>query len=564
MNMNTKTKLRQTLEEELPSPLARRGLRTVMKITQIETEPNGRIVLKLEGQLAGLWVNELEEAWRRALEMSPGQDVAVDLSQVTFIDEEGRKLLERVHQAGSPLFARGCLTRSIVDKITGQRPRPRRLRRLAGLLVALALLGVPARAQQTPVLRLTLRQAVALALRQNPGVRIAELTVSQAEQDRSIARAGLLPQADLEVPVRAERANIRASFGRTVSGFPEHIGPFEIFQAGSGFSLPIFDLPLWRQWQAAGHRLQASAADRRTTREETTLVTVSQYLTALRATADVRAAESRLSLAQALYDQAVDLQKHGVSTGLDTLRANVQLQNEAQRLIRARTDLRIALYALVRLLNLPPDQPIELADALSFYQTPAFAAAETIGQALATRPEMKALDERERNLEAEQRAVGEQRLPSIHFVGNWAEQGLSATTVIPTYVYQVDVRVPIVTGGRLRAERIRARLALEQVEQQKLDLRNQIAYEVKTAIAELDSARHEVDVANLGVKLAAAEVQQARDRFAAGVANNIEVITAQDELARANDNQIGALFRYNQARASLSRAIGRMQGLYLH
>ena len=85
---------------------------------------------------------------------------------------------------------------------------------------------------------------------------------------------------------------------------------------------------------------------------------------------------------------------------------------------------------------------------------------------------------------------------------------------------------------------------------------------MKTAIAQLEAARNEVNVANLGVDLARQEVDQARDRFQAGVANNIEVITAQDELARANDNQIAALYRYNQARADLAHAAGQMEALY--
>ncbi len=85
---------------------------------------------------------------------------------------------------------------------------------------------------------------------------------------------------------------------------------------------------------------------------------------------------------------------------------------------------------------------------------------------------------------------------------------------------------------------------------------------MKTAIAQLESARSEVDVANQGVELARQEVVQARDRFQAGVADNIEVVTAQDELARANDNQIGALYRYNQARADLAHSAGQMEALY--
>jgi outer membrane protein TolC len=62
--------------------------------------------------------------------------------------------------------------------------------------------------------------------------------------------------------------------------------------------------------------------------------------------------------------------------------------------------------------------------------------------------------------------------------------------------------------------------------------------------------------------LAQQEVTQARDRFQAGVANNIEIVTAQDELARASDNQIGALYRYNQSRADLARSVGQMEALY--
>jgi len=71
-----------------------------------------------------------------------------------------------------------------------------------------------------------------------------------------------------------------------------------------------------------------------------------------------------------------------------------------------------------------------------------------------------------------------------------------------------------------------------------------------------------VQVANLGVKLSRDEVDQARERFQAGVANNIEVTSAQDALSRASDNQIAALYRYNQARADWAHATGQIEKLY--
>jgi outer membrane protein TolC len=134
--------------------------------------------------------------------------------------------------------------------------------------------------------------------------------------------------------------------------------------------------------------------------------------------------------------------------------------------------------------------------------------------------------------------------------------------MIPVYQYGASLQMPLFTGGRIQAQTAIADVELKKLDQEQQDLRNQIALEVKTAIAQLNSARTEVEAANLGVQLAREGVTQAQDRFRAGVANNIEVITAQDELARANDNQITALYRYNQSRADLARATGQMEALY--
>jgi outer membrane protein TolC len=297
-------------------------------------------------------------------------------------------------------------------------------------------------------------------------------------------------------------------------------------------------------------------------REQVVLLVVSQYLAGMRANAAVKAAQSRVDLAQALYDQANDLQKHGVGTGIDTLRSNVELQNEKQRLLEAQTQQKVALFGLARLLNLDPQREIELADTPSFYETPQMEASRSLAQAYETRPEMKALAAQAQMMEFARRGASESRLPTVNFLGTWGEQGLSAPSAIPAYIYQVTVDVPLFTGGRIRAEIAKANLELKKVDQKRADLRNQIALEVKTSQAQLDAAQHEVDVANLGVKLAQEEVSQARDRFQAGVANNIEVVSAQDALARANDNQIDALYRYNQSRADLSHAIGQIEELY--
>jgi len=429
-------------------------------------------------------------------------------------------------------------------------------------IVCLLTLAGVAFAQDITPLKLTLKDAVNLALKQNPQVILANLNVAQSREDVAVSRSGLMPQVSGNVAETVHRVNLEAAIGFSFPGFAQHVGPYYVSQTGVAFNTPIFDLTLWHRYRSSQLGVNAAQAEALTAREESVILVVSQYLGSQRAAADVQAAQSRVNLAQALYNQAADLQKNGVGTGIDTLRANVELQNEKQRLILARTQLQTSLFGLARLLSVDPHRTIELADQMAFFDTPETAVDQTLDRALASRPELRQLVVQEQRAELDQRNAADQRLPKLAANGFWLEQGLSPASVIPVYQYQASLDFPLFTGGRIQAERAKADLAIRQLKQQEQDLRNRIALEVKTSAAQLEAARSEVTVANLGVQLAQQEVEQARDRFQAGVANNIEVVSAQDALTRANDNQIAALYRYNQARADLAHAAGQVESLY--
>jgi len=546
---------------------------------RITTEnKKGKTTLRLEGKIAGPHVATLEQYWRELSGGARKTKFSVDLCGVSYIDSTGKALLREMHRLGADFLAEGCLNQAIVNEILQSEKPPKPPKGGTPIIFYAVLFGLLAggnslRAQQpatpaaspaTTVVRLTLDQAVALAIKQNPTQQVAILNAAESVQDKNITRADLLPQANFRVADSANRINVKAQFGGLplAPGIPSHIGPYQLFSAGPNFGSSVFDLSLWKRYQASRVNVDASKADSLTTREQVILLVVSQYIGTLRAVANVEASKSRVELAQALYDQAADLQKEGVGTGIDTLRANVELQNEKQRLLEAQNERDSNLFGLSKLLSLDPRQPMELADSLSFFETPQPEVESSIDQAVANREEWKAIMAREKSADLQKQATQYQRLPSVRFDGYWYYFGTSATTGIPTYQYQGSVNFPIFTSGRIKAEVVKADLELKKLEQQKIDLRNQIALEVKTSLLNLESARNEVQVANLGVQLAKEEVSQARDRFQAGVANNIEVISAQDSLARANDNQILALYRYNQSRAEFARAIGQMEKTY--
>ena len=173
-------------------------------------------------------VVELESVWHAA--EAPGREIEVDLREVTCVDEAGRQLLERMHGAGARLIARGVLMNALVEAIA----RP--VKHIAPILAVLFLLhGISLRAQDAPTpLRLTLHDAVSIALRQNPEVTIANLNLAESHEGRNMARAALLPNASLRASENVIRGNVAVQAQAATLAY---IGVFWLL---AGFSALMF------------------------------------------------------------------------------------------------------------------------------------------------------------------------------------------------------------------------------------------------------------------------------------------------------------------------------------
>ena len=419
-----------------------------------------------------------------------------------------------------------------------------------------------AQSNAAPTLRtipLTLKQAVQLALKQNPQVVALRLLSLESDREQQIARSALLPQASLTAVGLVSEFNV-ASQERTSKRADG--GPFQMIQTGPAFSQSLLNLPLFRSYQISREGVRDARAQEDVTREDVAESVVTQYILVLRAIAIYDAAKSQVALAERLYDQALNLQKAGIGLNIDTTRAQVELQNERQNLIDAETLTRTTNYILAELLDLPRDQEPEVTDTLHFFDLPEFDPSTAVDIALTNRPEMRALASEEHITHLEHKSASEERLPQIGFSGDWYYQGSRFNNGIPAYTYQINLNLPLLTGGRIQAEIAKADLEQKRIEQNRHILEDRIVREVKSAIEDLDAARKNVVVANLGLQLANDEVAQAQRRFAAGVTTNVEVVTAQDALARANSNQIDALYRFNQSRVNLAQAMGEVQDTY--
>jgi outer membrane protein len=433
----------------------------------------------------------------------------------------------------------------------------------------------PVRVNQTaqlaptqPTLKLTLKQAVAIALEKdgNAKVQLAEQLIRQARAQSDQERAALLPNIDASVSQQNRTTNLEAlgiQFDVAIPGFepPRFIGPFGTFDARVKATQTLFDLSAIRRFQASKAGVSAAELQNETTRNEVTALVAARYLAAVRADARLQAARANTELAQALLDLTLSQKRAGTGIGIEVTRAEVQLANERQQLLLAENERRRAHLELLRATGLALETEITLSQELVHRSIPVGSLAEAVEIALSSRPDFQAQKKREERLKLQGSAAKWERLPSLHGFADYGSLGTSINNSLPTRSIGISVTVPVFDGGRLDARRAET---LSQSDQERIkseDLREQIQLEVRLSLDSLDSAEAQVKIAEEGLQLAAAELEQAQRRYRSGITTSVEVTDAQTRLERARENRIGALFQFNSAKIELGQAMGTIRSM---
>jgi outer membrane protein TolC len=288
-------------------------------------------------------------------------------------------------------------------------------------------------------------------------------------------------------------------------------------------------------------------------REQVATATAIAYLETMRSDRAVSAAQANVTLSQTLLKLAQDQRNAGIATGVDVTRAESRLAQEEERLSRAQTDSEEAVLQLQRIVGLPLGSPLTLTDPLPAIETAVSTAEDNRAEVHFAQAEIVVNDYQKRAARAEQ-------LPSLEFLGDYGISGITAvTSALPTRRYALQLNVPIFNGGLTRGRIQVASSRENQAELQLASIRGQVEEDVRLAYAGVRTTAVTVRAADLAVTLAERELEMARDRFRAGVADNIELVTAQVGLANARLEQVTALALYNGARLNLASALGRAQ-----
>jgi outer membrane protein TolC len=420
--------------------------------------------------------------------------------------------------------------------------------------------SVPSGQASSDTLSLSLKEAFDRGLRYNLGLIESEHNTRAASAVRLRNLSPLLPDVSAEVSGTRQQINLKAlGFNVSVPGldFPTIIGPFSVADARVYVSQQIFNWSDIKRWKSAAESERASQHAYRNDRELVVLTTGYAYLAVISDRATVDSTAAQVTTAKALYDRASDQNKAGVIAAIDVLRAQVELQTQQQRLIAAQNQLEIDKLALARIIGLPKGQQFEVTDTVPFAPLDGITLEQAMEQAYATRPDYLGARAQVRASELARQAAAAGNLPSLSTDGDYGDIGSpNFGTSHGTFSVALTLKVPIFQGTRVRADRVQAEADLAQRKAELADRDGQIDQQVRTALLNLKSSSDLVAVAESSVALANQTLAQARDRFSSGVADNLEVVQAQEAVAAANQSHIASLYSYNAAKISLAQAIG--------
>lgn len=439
-------------------------------------------------------------------------------------------------------------------------------------------LGSPASSEELhtepKTLALDLKSAVRLALEKSPLLSEARAGIKISKSDYRTSLSAILPNVTGDVSQARKVINLQAT--GIASIFPsnpsnnlpnfssiEKVGPFNVFDARANVDQIFLDFEAIYDIKASRQGIIASKYNYDNIGQLVQTNTVEAYINALRLDAEVRKSQSDVKTSKALFDQAEDLFEGAMATELDVKRARVQLLNDQQALLASENNFQIALLFLAKTMGISPSTPITLEDSLKFEHTVHKPLEGLVVLAFEKRPDLLSLKASEKRFTLLTKSAKAEPLPKLGLHADYGASGLTISdSVIPTWSILGFMRIPIFTGGRTLANISRARAQLSQIQSQISNLSHQIEFDVRSAVLRLNSSAKQVEVARAGVDLADSSLSLSRDRFEAGYTDNVEVVVAQNDLARARENLIRALFDYNQARVSLAKAIGDISLVY--
>jgi outer membrane protein len=395
-------------------------------------------------------------------------------------------------------------------------------------------------------MRLSLKDAEALALRNNPAISVARLSALASQQVTREVRSNLWPQAYANLTAVDAENNSRITAGGLNN-------PIVFTRAAGGATVSQLITDFGRTTNlVAGARLQAKAdvQNAAATKQDVLLAVDQAFYSALQTHAVLRVAEQTVASRQLLSDQVSALTKSKLRSDLDLSFANVNLAQAKLLYLDALNNDKAAMAALSAILGFPTLEAFELVNDTEPLAPPPADVDPLIADAFAKRPEILALEFQSESAEKLHRAEHDQFYPTISALGAFGDSPVRDDRVYGPYAAAgVNLEIPVFNGFLYSAKSREADLRAQATRQRLIDLRNRISRDVRTSWLSATTAFDRVSVSEQLLTQANQALDLAQTRYKLGLSSIVELSQAQLQQTQAEIGNAQAGYEY---RLSLS------------
>ncbi len=395
---------------------------------------------------------------------------------------------------------------------------------------------------------ITLTQALELAKRNNRDLQVAILELERSRSALRESQAALFPTLGLNSNLTNSGNGFTSNSSQASTSFNGSAQlNYNLYTSGNRQA----------SIRAAEEQLRVDELDVENTSLQIELNVTTEYYDLQGADEQARINQSAVENAQASLRDTQAREQAGVGTRFDVLQAQVNLANAQQQLTNAISQQQIARRQLATRLSLAQSFNITAADPVQLAALWQPTLEQTIVQAFQNRPELQQ-QLAQRNISEQQRRQALSQLgPQISLVGNYNlldryDDGVSVTD---GYSVGIQGNLTLFDGGAAKARAAQSKANIAIAETQFASQRDLIRFDVEQYYSQLQANLDNVQTSSVALNQAREALNLARLRFQAGVGTQTEVISAENDLTRAEGNRVTAILDYNRALANLQRSV---------
>lgn len=411
---------------------------------------------------------------------------------------------------------------------------------------------------------LTLKDCLAIALENNPGMKQAESRVTSAQAGVLSAGSGLLPQV-----------SVRSGWTRSGPATRTRVSPLGQLYGGQGgsqdaystsfsFSQSLVSVGQWAEVaRARGARDEASGS-RESYQRSLILEVKKGYYTLLQTKQLAEVSQATVEQSQEQMKRAQVMFNVGTARKTDLLKAEANLAEAQLNLITAKNNIRVAQGSLCVSLGLEPGIPLDLVEDTQV-RTDSLDLATCLRDARLNRPELAQTRSQIAQARAQVWSARSRWLPSLSASGDYGTfdtkfpRSASEWTDHDSWSVGLSASLSLFDGFSNLAGLRQARAAARVSEREMRRVELQVALEVEQAYLAYNAAMEKMAVTGRAVESAQEDYRLTTEEYRLGAATMLDLLTSQVALTQAKVNRVQAFYDFKVALAEVEQATGKVE-----